>query len=66
MSKPKFLDPVLAQIETQGDLGKSTWYEVVYHNENGWKSYHGSETFDTLGYTVLGWTYCVHCFEHTN
>ena len=65
-STPKLLDSVLAQIEAQNDLGKSTWYEVVYHNEDGWQSYQGSDTFDTLSYTVLDWTYCEDCFEQVN
>lgn len=54
---PKDLRDVLAQIETQTDLGKSSWYEVVYHNGKEWCSYAGSDTFSTYDYNVVQWKY---------
>lgn len=35
--------PILAKIEHINDLGKSTWYEVVYYDDK-WYSYSGSKT----------------------
>lgn len=55
---PEALRPVLAQIEQQNDLGKASWYEVVYHNGTDWKSYFGSNTFSTYGDVVIQWRYC--------
>ena len=59
---PEALRPVLAQIEQQDDLGKVSWYEVVYHNGTDWKSYLDSNTFKTnrhnFIHTVIQWRYC--------
>lgn len=54
---PTELEPVLAKIFTSGELGKSEWYEVVYHNGTEWCCYAGSNTF-TDGEKVLSWKYC--------
>lgn len=56
---PKELEPVLALVETITDLGKSSWYEVVYY-DNGWKSYSGSKTFND-GESVVKWRYAKDC-----
>lgn len=54
---PQDLEPVLAKIHTYGELGKSEWYEVVYHNGTEWCCYAGSDTFKD-GEKVLSWKYC--------
>ncbi len=54
---PQELEPVLAKIDKIGDLGTSTWYEVVYHDGTGWCSYDNSTTFND-GERVLSWNYC--------
>lgn len=51
------LEPILAYIEYQNDLGKSLWYEVIYRQNNRWKSFDNSNTFKD-GETVLKWKYC--------
>ncbi len=56
----KELEPVLAQIEHQGDLGKSKWYEVVYFTDGEWHSYAGSKTFEN-GEKVIKWKDCKDC-----
>ena len=56
----KELEPVLAQIECQGDLEKSKWYEVVYFADGEWHSYAGSKTFSD-GEKVVNWKYCRDC-----
>lgn len=59
MKNPEDYKPVLAKITKQGDLGKSTWHEVVYFDEartNEWASYAGSNTFDD-GEKVIAWSY---------
>ena len=56
VGKPDPLQPVLAEILHQTDLGKSIWKEVVYF-DNGWKSYAGSKTFND-GESVIKWRYC--------
>jgi len=60
IGSPTQLDPVLAQIEHINDLGKSTWYEVVYFDEKNWRSYAGSDTFKD-GEKVVKWRYCKDC-----
>ena len=47
------LEPVLALITHQGDLGKNEWYEVVYFFKE-WRSYSGSKTFEN-GEQVVKW-----------
>jgi hypothetical protein len=44
-------EPVLAKIERVSDIGKSTWFEVIYYSveEQKWKSYSGSDTFEREG-----------------
>jgi len=59
ISSPIKLEPVLAEIEHINDLGKSTWYEVVYFDGN-WRSYAGSKTFKD-GERVLRWKYAKDC-----
>lgn len=53
--------PVLAVIEMQGDLGRSEWQEVVYHDGDNWQSFAGSTTF-SKGERVLKWIYATECF----
>ena len=60
MVNPNELAPVLAEIIGQNDLGLTKYYEVVYfdkENDNEWKSYSGSNTFEN-GEKVLKWKYC--------
>lgn len=59
MNNPTELDPVLARIESQRDLGKSTWDEVVWFDTDTqeWRSYAGSKTFSTYGDRVVQWEY---------
>ncbi|AFC21603.1 hypothetical protein GAP32_153 [Cronobacter phage vB_CsaM_GAP32] len=57
LTTPKELEPVLAKIHTYSELGKSGWYEVVYHNGTEWCCYAGSNTFND-GEKVLSWKYC--------
>ena len=54
------LEPIFAEIEHINDLGKSTWFEVVYYDE-GWRSYGGSNTFRD-GEKVIRWKYAEKCF----
>jgi hypothetical protein len=61
VNKPEALRPVLAKITVQGDLGMSTWYEVVYHNGDDWKGYSGGSSMDD-GETVVTWKYVEECF----
>lgn len=56
---PNELEPVLALITHQGDLGKSEWYEVVFFYDK-WYSYEGSNTFD-YGEQVVKWKYAKDC-----
>lgn len=56
---PNELEPVLALINHQGNLGKSEWYEVVYFFQK-WCSYSGSKTFND-GEQVIDWKYCKDC-----
>ena len=51
--------PILAKIEHINDLGKSTWYEVVYFDKH-WRCYAGSDTFKD-GEKVVKWRYCKDC-----
>ena len=53
---PKALEPILAKISHQNDLGLSQWYEVVYY-ANGWQSFINSNTFED-GEQVIEWKYC--------
>jgi hypothetical protein len=59
ISSPIELEPVLAEIEHINDLGKSTWYEVVYFDGN-WRCYAGSRTFKD-GERVIKWKYAKDC-----
>lgn len=55
---PTPLEPVLAKITHQNDLGLSQWYEVVLIGSNGkWCCYSGSKTFKD-GERVITWKYC--------
>lgn len=54
---PNDLRPVLALIETQTDLGRQQWCEVVYHDGNRWCSYADSETFSCAGDRVTAWVF---------
>ena len=49
-------NPVLAKVEGQTDLGLTSWFEVVWHNERKWCSFCGSDTFDN-GEQVVDWIY---------
>ena len=53
---PKELEPVLAEINSITCLGRTNWYEVVYHDGDKWCGYSGSDTFDD-GESVLRWRY---------
>ena len=59
MGSPNELEPVLALITHQGDLGLNEWYEVVYFFQN-WCSYAGSKTFED-GEQVVKWKYVKDC-----
>lgn len=59
ISSPIELEPVLAEIESITDLGKSKWYEVVYF-DGIWRSYSGSNTFKD-GEKVIKWKYVKDC-----
>lgn len=56
---PNELEPVLALISHNGELGLSEWYEVVYYSQK-WCSYAGSNTFED-GEKVVKWKYCKDC-----
>jgi hypothetical protein len=58
----KELEPVLAKISHQSDLGNTQWYEVVYYENNKWCSYSGSKTFND-GERVVEWVYCSDIFK---
>ena len=57
---PNQLEPVLALITHQGDLGKNEWYEVVYFFQK-WCSYSDNKTFNN-GEQVVKWKYVKDCF----
>jgi hypothetical protein len=59
---PIELEPVLAKISHQNDLGKSQWYEIVYYVKGKWYSYGGSKTFDD-GERVEEWVHCSEIFK---
>jgi hypothetical protein len=61
---PTELEPVLAKINHQNDLGLSQWYEVVYYADDKWCSCSGSKTFQN-GEIVVGWVYCKNQFKKT-
>jgi hypothetical protein len=58
---PNELEPVLAKIASQSDLGRQSWYEVVYWADGEWSSYDGSRTFQD-GEKVLDWVACSEVF----
>ena len=63
MELPKYLKPVLAEIQHQNSLGSSKWFEVVYYDDdidNKWCCYAGSDTFKD-GHQVLRWKYADEC-----
>lgn len=62
---PNELEPVLAKITHQNDLGQPQWYEVVYYVDGKWRSYSGSKTFED-GERVVEWVYCQNIFQNTN
>jgi hypothetical protein len=62
---PIELEPVLAKISHQYDLGNSQWYEVVYYVNGKWCSYGGSNTFED-GEIVVEWVYCSERFNQNN
>ena len=62
---PNELEPVLAKISHQNDLGNPNWYEVVYYVDGKWCSYSGSKTFDD-GERVVEWAHCHNIFQNTN
>ena len=62
---PNELEPVLAKITHQNDLGKPKWYEVVYYVDGKWCSYSGSKTFED-GERVVEWVHCHTIFQNTN
>jgi hypothetical protein len=59
---PNELEPVLAKISHQNDLGNPNWYEVVYYVDGKWCSYSGSKTFED-GERVVEWVYCNERFK---
>ena len=58
---PNELEPVLAKISHQNDLGNPNWYEVVYYVDGKWCSYSGSKTFED-GERVVEWVHCSEIF----
>jgi hypothetical protein len=58
---PNELEPVLAKISHQNDLGNPKWYEVVYYVDGKWCSYSGSKTFED-GERVVEWVHCSEIF----
>ena len=62
---PDTLEPVITEITTISEVGKSTWYEVIYYDisNDEWKSFAGSDTFNHYGYKVLNWNYCKEIFN---
>jgi hypothetical protein len=62
---PRKLESVLAEIRAIGELGKSKWYEVVYHDGDKWCCYAGSKTFED-GEKVERWKYIEQCFSSPN
>ena len=58
---PIELEPVLAKISHQNDLGNPNWYEVVYYVDGKWCSYSGSKTFED-GERVVEWVHCSEIF----
>ena len=63
---PNTLEPIIAKITMIGELGKSTWYEVIYYDifKNNWCSFAGSDTFNHYGYKILNWKYCKEIFNN--
>ena len=59
IGSPNELEPVLALINSVGELGLSEWYEVVYYYQK-WCSYAGSKTFEDGEY-VVKWKYVKDC-----
>lgn len=62
---PNELEPVLAKISHQNDLGRSQWYEVVFYVDGEWCSYAGSNTFEN-GESVIEWVSCYTAFNNVN
>ena len=62
---PNELEPALAKITHQNDLGQPQWYEVVYYVDGKWRSYIGSKTFED-GERVVEWVHCHNIFQNTN
>ena len=60
MPLPRPLEPVLAKVFGINSLGASIWHEVVYHDGERWRHYHGSTTFND-GETVKKWVYVSGC-----
>lgn len=66
MELPTNLQPVLAKIRHDNSLGTSTWYEVVYYDnqiKHKWCPYAGSKTFQD-GEVVTGWRYASEFLDH--
>ena len=64
MDNPKGLRPVLAKINGMNCLGKTSWHEVVYFDEEltgQWQSYSDSKTFSDEE-KVDKWVYVEDCF----
>ena len=59
---PELGRPVLAEIEYVNDLGKGTYFEVIYHDGKQWCSFFGSKTFED-GEQVIKWIYADKMFE---
>lgn len=63
---PNELEPVLALISHQVDLGINEWYEewyeLVYFLQKKWCSYEGSKTFEN-GEQVIKWKYVNDCLK---
>jgi hypothetical protein len=60
MNLPKPGADVLAKIISDPFIngsGLASWYEVVYHDGDRWRTYNRSETFDDGG-RVEAWVYC--------
>lgn len=56
---PSPLSPVLARVQHLNSLSTSSWWEVVYFDDEtrSWCAFAGSKTFED-GEVVKGWIYC--------
>ena len=60
INTPEKFAPTLAEIAKWGELGKESWWEVVYHDGINWQHFAGSNTFED-GEKVIKWKLCREC-----